>query len=157
MTNRIGQMTEYNLFRNLIVGKKFIPSWTLYKRVLLTGQVALFAIIYAIVNIFLGITDNVTEYIPLYLTIAVSCMLVILVLRAGYYTNGRILLIMTSMILVSIFTLVDRTDTSVYFFYFVIIIGSLTIFGYDQIMLGVGFAFIVIISFVVIFLSLIHI
>ena len=151
MTKSALHLTEYNLFRNLIVGNRFIPSWTLYKRVLLTGQVALFAIIYTMVNIILGVAENITEFVPLYLAVAVSCASVILVLRSGYYTAGRILLVITSMIMVSIFSLVDRSDTSVYFFYFVIIIGSLTVFGFDQIMLGLVFASLAVITFVVIF------
>ncbi len=154
MKAELSYLTEFNLFRNLIVGKNsFIPSWTLYKRVLLTGQIALFGIFYSLLNIILGLLEGVNEFIPYYSALAASCMLCILILRHGSYVTGRVVLILTTLLLVTLFVMLDRTDASVYFFYFVITIGAMTIFGYERITLGVMFSALVIITFLIIFFN----
>jgi PAS domain S-box-containing protein len=146
------QLTEFDLFRDLIIGRDVsISSWTLYKRVLLTGQVALFGIFYTILNITLGVIDGFTDFVPYYAALTVSCFLTLVLLRYGYYTTGRVVLIFSSLVLVSLFVLLDRTDTSVYFFYFVITIGSVTIFGFEKIVLGVIFSIAVILIFLILY------
>jgi len=148
------KLTEYNLFRDLIVGKNvFIPSWTLYKRVLLTGQIALFGIFYTLLNISLGFIDNVTDFIPYYAVLALSCLVTVILLRRRFYNTGRVVLITSTLILVSLFALLDRSDPSVYFFYFVIAIGSITIFGFEKITLGILFSAMVVLTFLGIYFS----
>ncbi|MCA6078293.1 sensor histidine kinase [Fulvivirga sedimenti] len=152
MKAELSKLTEFNLFRNIIVGKDtFIPSWTLYKRVLLTGQIALFGIFYTLLNVILGYLEGITEFIPYYAALGISCIISILILRNGSYVTGRVVLILTTLLLVSLFVMLDRTDASVYFFYFVITIGAMTIFGYERITLGILFSALVIVTFLFIF------
>ena len=147
-------ITEYNFFRDFIVGKTtFIQSWTLYKRVLLTGQVALFGVFYSLLNVVLGLIEGFTTYVPYYLALALICVICNILLRTGFYVTGRVVLIMGSLILVSLFALLDRSDPSVYFFYFVITIGSMTIFGYERITLGFIFSALVVVTFIIVFFS----
>ena len=148
------KLSEYNLFRDLIIGKDvFIPSWTLYKRILLTGQVALFGMFYAMLQIVLAYMDGLIQFIPYHVLLVVSCFLSLFLLRRTMYNAGRILLLISSLILVSLFAVLDPSDLSVYYFFFVIAIAALTIFGFERITIGISFTVLVIVAFLVIYLG----
>lgn len=129
-----------SIFRDLLVGKDFIPSRFAFKNALLRSQ---FAVIILLVGIFYTILDplnNVYSFIPWYLLMIGIALLIILLNRNKYYHAASILLLLFINVVVFFFATVDHPHGGVYFFFMTCAVAGLILGGYYNRYAGITFA-----------------
>jgi PAS domain S-box-containing protein len=129
-----------SIFRNLLVGKDFIPSRLEFKYALLRGQ---FATIIFSIAIFYSIADpihSVYGFIPGYILMMIVSFIIVLLNRKKFYNASSILLLTFVNIIVFFFSTVDHPHGGVFFFFMTCSIAGLILAGYYSRYAGIFFA-----------------
>jgi PAS domain S-box-containing protein len=129
-----------SIFRNLLIGKEFIPSRLEFKYALLRGQ---FAVIIFSIAIFYIIADpihHVYGFIPGYILMVIVSFIIALLNRNRFYHASSILLLTFVNIIVFFFSTVDHPHGGVFFFFMTCSIAGLILAGYYSRYAGILFA-----------------
>jgi PAS domain S-box-containing protein len=128
-----------SVFRDLLVGKDFIPSRLEFKYALLRGQ---FAVIIFTIGLFYTCLDpinNVYGFIPGYLVMMAIAVAIMLLNRKKFYTMASILLLTCVNTIVFLFAVVDHPHGGVFFFFMPCSVAGIILAGYYN--RYAGFAF----------------
>jgi PAS domain S-box-containing protein len=129
-----------SIFRDLLVGKDFIPSRLEFKYALLRGQ---FAVIIFSIAIFYIIADpihSVYGFIPGYILMMIVSFFIVLLNRKKFYNTSSILLLTFVNTIVFFFSTVDHPHGGVFFFFMTCSIAGLILAGYYSRYAGILFA-----------------
>lgn len=134
---RVGFLLRYfvsmarkrSIFRDLLVGKTFIPSRLEFKYALLRGQ---FSVIIFFIGLFYCLLDplnNVYAFLPGYVLMMIIAVIIILLNRKKLYTPASILLLTFVNTIVFFFSTVDHPHGGVYFFFMTCSVAGLILAG----------------------------
>ena len=129
-----------SIFRDLLVGKGFIPSRLEFKYALPRGQ---FAVIIFSIGVFYTLLDplnNVYSFIPGYILMMVVAVIIIILNRNRHYNASSILLLTFINIVVFFFCTSDHPHGGVYFFFMTCSVAGLILAGYYNWYAGLFFA-----------------
>ena len=125
------------LLRNVFIGKnERIASQAEFKRVMLAGYLSLLVVVsnwaFMLIEVFSQPTPN---YIlnSIFCFVGIICLVL---LRLKKYTFAKLLLFISSYIIIFTFCTFDPFQTGVSVFFIVISIGALALFGYEQRLYG---------------------
>jgi len=124
--------------RDLFIGKDHhITSWSDYRRIILTGYLSLLglavALFYIVFDYFEGHPESFIYYSIYVLTAIVSLFLI----RGGQYNLARFILLLSALVVISIFASVEPVETGIDLFYVILCMASLTLFDFKRIYLGI--------------------
>lgn len=129
-----------SFFRDLLVGKDFIPSRLEFKYSLLRGQ---FAVIIFLIGAFYCILDpinGVYRFLPGYLLMIAMAVIVVWLNRKKYYTFSGFLLLAFANAIVFVFCTNDHPFGGVYFFFMTCSVAGLILAGNHSTYAGLAFA-----------------
>ncbi len=139
-----------DFLQHLVLGKERITSTGIYKRAMLTGylSVLVFAIciFYLLFDAYMGIYNAILYYLTLVNFSIISFFLN----RTGRYTSAKYLLLLSSLLIVVLFSVSEPSSSGNYFHFFPLAMASFALFGYRQIHKGVIFSVVAIIAFFVV-------
>lgn len=145
-------MIEIPFVRNLVVGKNnYVESWPLFKRVMLTGQLCLLSVFFSFIYLILDTNFDRYSYLYAYGILIAGSVGSLILLRAKHYITGRLFFLFTSLFVIVLFSMAQPTESGSYLFYMVLSVAALTIFGHDNLRLGVGFSALMLFLFVAIY------
>jgi signal transduction histidine kinase len=133
--------------RDILIGNDIIASRAEYKRLMLTGYMAVICILIAIVYCILDLLNNVYYSQPAYLVLAVMPSLTLLLIRKKKGNFGKILLIVTTNLVVFWSAINDPFETGVFLFFIPAGIGSFAILAVERYKTGFALAGFTIILF----------
>ncbi len=134
LTPRMSSLLNLNIFPPNILLKKglIIPSYTIRKKAILTGQFSLLsmamAIFYSVFDAFVGIPENVAIYIPL----AIVSIAAYLLNRNGHFFISKIILLLAGNTVVFLFATREAHATGSILIFIPIAIAAITLFGYER-------------------------
>lgn len=118
--------------RRLIIGSEVIPSRPEFKRLMLTGYLALISMVTAIIYTVLDLSSGVTYSLPAYFVLFFMPGVSLWLIRSKRYQAAKILL-MTSVNLVVFFTATnDPFETGVFVYFVPTGIGSFALFDFRE-------------------------
>ncbi len=129
-----------SIFRDLLVGKDFIPSRLEFKYALLRGQFGVIIFSIGTFYTFLDPVSNVYGFIPGYLIMMIVAVIIILLNRKKFYNIASILLLLFINAVAFFFSTVDHPHGGVYFFFITCSVTGLILAGYYSRYAGLGFA-----------------
>lgn len=129
-----------SVFRDLLVGKDFIPSRLEFKYALLRGQFAVIIFLIGMFYTFLDPINNVYNFIPGYFLMMVVAVIIILLNRKKFYNVSSVLLLTFVNAIVFLFCTVDHPHGGVYFFFMTCSVAGLILAGYYNRYAGFLFA-----------------
>jgi PAS domain S-box-containing protein len=138
--------------QRLVLGKQpNITSAGVYKRAMLTGYLSIMVfgicLFYVVFDVYMGIL-NATLY---YLTLINFTVISFFLNRSGRYTAAKYLILLSTLLIVIMFSISEPRDSGNYFNFFPLVMASFALFGYDKIYKGVIFSVISIVAFLVIY------
>lgn len=138
--------------QNLVLGKQpDITSAGVYKRAMLTGYLSIMVfsicLFYVVFDAYMGIL-NATLY---YLTLINFTIISFFLNRSGRYTAAKYLILLSTLMIVIMFSISEPKDSGNYFNFFPLVMASFALFGYDKIYKGVIFSLISIAAFLFIY------
>lgn len=148
-------MLHHNLedfSQRLVLGDNHqISSTGVFKRAMLTGYLSMMVfgicLFYLMIDAYLDIL-NATIY---YLTLINFSVIAFLLNRTGKYTSAKYLLLLSTLLIIIMFSLSEPADSGNYFNFFPLLMASFALFGYSQIYKGFIFAGISLIAFFIIY------
>jgi PAS domain S-box-containing protein len=148
-------MLNHNLedfSQRLVLGAHYdISSTGVFKRAMLTGYLSMMVLgiclFYLITDAYLGIL-NATIY---YLTLINFSIIAFLLNRTGRYTSAKYLLLLSTLLIIILFSISEPADSGNYFSFFPLVMASFALFGYSQIHKGVIFAIFSLVIFLIIY------
>lgn len=127
--------------RNLIVGEhNYIESWVEYRRVILSGQFALLAILVCLLYIVLDSSWAVYETTPVYLASIAVCGFTLALHRHGHHSLANLILFPTLNFILFLFAASEGQQTGAYILFIPVSIGAFAVFNYQQRFYAVGMA-----------------
>lgn len=138
--------------QRLVLGKQpNITSAGVYKRAMLTGYLSIMVFgictFYLVFDAYMGIL-NATLY---YLTLINFTIISFFLNRSGRYTAAKYLILLSTLLIVIMFSISEPKDSGNYFNFFPLVMASFALFGYDKIYKGVIYSIISIAAFLVIY------
>ncbi len=119
--------------RNLTVGKNnYIESWTEYRKVILSGQFALIAILVCLLYIVLDTRWQVYSTIPVYLAGIACCVVTVYLHRKGHHYAANLILFPTLNFIIYLFVSSEGPYTGAYVLFIPVTIGAFAVFNYQQ-------------------------
>lgn len=119
--------------RNLIIGKhRYIDSWPLYKRVMLTGQLCLICILVGIFYFVFDLINGSLTAIFVYTFLIVASLIAFILNRSGYYNAAKASVLLTGNIAVFTTFEIEQYGTGAFIFFIPCILGAFTLFGYEE-------------------------
>lgn len=126
-------MQVARFFRNLIIGRNFIPSRAEFKRVMLTGYLALLCIVANMLYILIGSHVGHLNLSWLNASFSGISLVSLLLARYRYYTPSKLTLFIGAYTVLFIFCAIEPASTGVSFFLILTNLGVIAIFGREQI------------------------
>jgi len=137
--------------RNLFIRKDgHIDSWPVYKRVILTGYLALLTLMVAVYYIIFDWIQGDDAYFYIYTILIVAAAFCIFLLRRGFYTLGKFFLLTAALSVVGIFSSAEPVDTGIDLYYITICMGCLALFDFEKIWVGISLCILTIAVFIAI-------
>lgn len=138
--------------QQLVLGKNHqITSTGVFKRAMLTGYLSIMVfgicLFYLVFDAYMGMLNS-TLY---YLTLVNFAVIAFFLNRTGKYSAAKYLLLLSTLLIVSMFSLSEPMDSGNYFSFFPLTLASFALFGYDQLYKGVIFSLVIIVAFLVIY------
>lgn len=130
-----------SFFRDLLVGRDFIPSRLEFKYALLRGQ---FAVIIFLIGAFYCVLDPVNgvySFLPGYLLMITMAIIIVVLNRQHYYNTSSFILLTFVNAMVFVFCTNDHPYGGVYFFFMTCSVAGLILAGHVNRYMGLGFAF----------------
>lgn len=137
--------------KNLLLpkhGKKLSNSAN--KRVMLTGYLAITIFFVGIYYLIYDWYQGGTNFLWLYAVLSLTALSAILLMREGRYALSRFLLMSVSLVVVALFSSAEVYITGIDFYYVIICMGSLAIFDFESVWIGIAVSILAILIFVVI-------
>jgi PAS domain S-box-containing protein len=138
--------------QQLVLGKNHqITSTGVFKRAMLTGYLSILVLgiclFYLVFDAYMGML-NATLY---YLTLVNFAVIAFFLNRTGKYSAAKYLLLLSTLLIISMFSISEPMDSGNYFSFFPLTLASFALFGYDQLYKGVIFSLVIIVAFLVIY------
>lgn len=127
-------------FGNLILRKGVKTSRSEFKRLMLTGYLAVISIMVAVIYTILDLTNNVYYAFPAYAILFVIPALSLLLIRFGKYRVAKISLLVSINLVVFWSALTDPFETGVFLFFIPAGIGSFAILAFEDHKTGLAMA-----------------
>ncbi len=118
---------------------------------MLTGTLSILASLISLLYFFIDMYFARTEYLSAYFVLIGGYICTILLLRAGYYTGGRFIFLLSTLLILVLFSFLEPGNTGIYLYFVVVVVASMTIFGHDRLALGIGSAVVIIALFSVLY------
>jgi signal transduction histidine kinase len=133
-------MRSPTLLRRLIIGSRsFILSHIEFKKIILTGQMAIVVFLvslgYTVFDIVLGVYGSW----PYEAACALLALLSFFLNRTGRHLAAKVILVLAANLTVYIFVASETTSTEVNIFFVLIAVASMAGFGYEQRYVAIGF------------------
>jgi len=113
--------------------KKPTPgAWTKDRRANLTGAVAYIALGVSGFYLFFDYISGAYAYLPLYGILVFGALSALVLLRFKYRTLAKISLLLFSLVLLTIFSSWETSETGVFMYYLVSSLGAVTLFGPEE-------------------------
>jgi len=129
------------------------PESPTRKRVMLTGYLAIISFLVSTYYIIFDWVQGKPGYLYIYLVLIASSVISIILLRKKHYSLGKMLLLLAALAVIAIFSSAEPSDTGIDFYYVIICMGSLTLFDYEKIKLGIVLCLITVSTFLIIQLT----
>ncbi|MTI41358.1 sensor histidine kinase [Fulvivirga lutimaris] len=118
-------------------GKELVTTdtfgvWALEKRVKLTRSIAYIGLIVSTIYPIIDYLNEAYQYIPYYFILITGSIASLVLLRFGKYTASKMVLLLSGVALVTILASWEVQDTGVFMYFFVVAVGSLTLFGANE-------------------------
>ena len=107
-------------------------AWALEKRRKLTRNIAYLALIVSIFYPIIDFFNGAYQYIPYYFILIIGSLTSIILLKLGKHTISKMVLLLSGVVLVAILASWEVQETGVYMYFFVVAVGSLTLFGANE-------------------------
>lgn len=148
-------MLNHNLedfSQRLVLGAHHhISSTGVFKRAMLTGYLSMMVLgiclFYLFIDAYLGIL-NATLY---YLTLINFSVIAFLLNRTGRYTSAKYMLLLSTLLIIILFSISEPADSGNYFSFFPLVMASFALFGYNEIHKGIIFAILSLVIFLIIY------
>lgn len=131
---------KISVFRDLLVGKDFIPSRLEFKYALLRGQFAVIIFSIGAFYTFFDPLNNVYNFIPWYGLMMLLAAGITWLNRKKLYNISSIILLTFANVVVFFFSSVDHPHGGVYFFFMTCSVAGLILAGYYTRFAGILFA-----------------
>ncbi|HZY81776.1 MAG TPA: HAMP domain-containing sensor histidine kinase [Cyclobacteriaceae bacterium] len=133
-------MRSPTLLRRLIIGRRaFILSHVEFKKIMLTGQMALVVFLvalgYGVFDLFSGVYGSW----PYEATCAILALASFFLNRSARHTPAKIVLVIAANLTVYLFAASEAQSTELSVFFIVIAIATVAGFGYEQRFIAIGF------------------
>ncbi len=140
--------------RDLIIGKNsYIESWTEYRQVILSGQIALIAIALCALYLSIDLSWGIYKTAPIYL-FAIGFLVITLYLhRKGDHCTANYFLFPTLNLIVYLLAASESPDTGASLLFIPVALGAFAVFNYKQRIIAVNFAGVTYILFIAAYLG----
>ena len=125
-------MAATRFFRSLILGNQFIPNRTDFKRIMLTGYLAILCVVANLLYVVLASREGHANLSWLNVTFSVFSIIAIILLRLRYYTVAKFTLFLGAYLVIFIFCAIEPVGTAVSFFLILINLAATALFGINQ-------------------------
>ena len=152
-------MNFFRAIRNFLVGSDRIESRILYKRALLRGYMAFLAMGVGVAYIAIDYFTHVHHNYVYYIAVIIMGLVSILLNRSGRYLFSSVLFLLTTNLIIFLFSSGDMYRTGSYMFFICISLSAFSLFGFRQIRYAFLFSILSLVLFLVSYLgkvSLIH-
>lgn len=119
----------------------------------ITRYLALLAFAVSIFYIGFDFFSEAYGYIAVYFIFLFGAALSLILLKTDQLIAGKVVLISSGIIVVSAFASVENLETGIYFYFIMISLASFTLFGYRQLSYAVGFSFLSLVLFMVLYFT----
>jgi signal transduction histidine kinase len=99
------------------------------------------------VYIIIDLLNSVKAFIPFYFILMASAIVVMILIRKGFYRYAKITLLVTSNLLIYIFVTNDNFYAGVYIYFVVTSLMSLALFGYSEKNIAIAFCIVSLVLF----------
>ena len=148
-------MLNHNLedfSKYLVLGKSHnITSTSVYKRAILTGYLSLMVFGICVFYLVFDASNGILNATLYYLTLINFTVIAFFLNRTGRYVFAKYLLLLSTLLIVVLFSITEPVDSGNYFNFFPLIVASFALFGYNQIAKGVIFSLLSLVVFVIIY------
>jgi signal transduction histidine kinase len=131
-------MSIARVFRRLILGGHYVQSRAEFKRVILTGYLALICIV--VNGLYMVLDSHEGHYILSWLNVGfwLASVATIIFIRLQRQTLAKLILFLAAYAVVFCFSAIEPFTTGVTFFFALIAIGAIALFGFEQWRYAVG-------------------
>ncbi len=147
-------MLNHNLedfSKHLVLGKSHnITSTSVYKRAMLTGYLSMMVFAICIFYLIFDSSHGILNAVLYYLTLINFTIIAFFLNRIGRYVFAKYLLLLSTLLIVVLFSITEPSDSGNYFNFFPLIVASFALFGYNHIAKGVIFSGISLLVFIII-------
>ncbi len=125
-----------SFFKKYIInGAGQLPA-SVYKRLILTGQLSIVAGIVSFIYIIIESNHGEIRYVPLYGLITCGSIISLILLKFEKHKTAKFTLLFSALIVVALFSSIEPYRTGVYMIYIVVSLGAFTLFGYEDLKLS---------------------
>lgn len=125
-----------SFFKKYIInGAGQLPA-SVYKRLILTGQLSIVAGIVSFIYILIESNHGEIRYVPLYGLITCGSIISLVLLKFEKHKIAKFTLLFSALIVVALFSSIEPYRTGVYMIYIVVSLGAFTLFGYEDLKLS---------------------
>lgn len=133
-------MSSPTLLRRLFIGRTaFILSHVEFKKIILTGQMALVVFLVSVGYTIFDLTSGVYGSLPYEGSCAALALSSFFLNRAGKHMTAKMVLVIAANLTVYIFATSETIGTELNMFFVVIAIATIAGFGYEQRYIAIGF------------------
>jgi hypothetical protein len=118
--------------RKLILGNQFIQSRAEFKRIILTGYLALICITVNIVYVTVDTREGHSSLAWLNTCCFLACGLALILIRLKRYISAKMIMLLSVYAVIFVFCAIEPAATGVSFFFILLAIGSIALFGTEQ-------------------------
>lgn len=149
-------MGKQSKLRNLIIGNGVIASRAEFKRVMLTGYMVFICMAVTVIYAIMDTVSKVYYALPAYAVLFAMCITSLGLLRRKKYQAGKIILLLSTNLVIFWSALNDPLETGVFLFFIPVGIGSFVIVEFARYKTGIALAALTAVLFLVAYLGDIH-
>jgi signal transduction histidine kinase len=130
-------VTSFKL-RNFFLGKEVIASRSEFKRLMLTGTLALICIAVGMIYALLDLLHQVYYAFPAYALLLAMPIFSLFLMRSKHYKSAKVILLISTNLVVFWAALNDPFETGAFMFFIPIGIGSFAVLAFDDHRIGIA-------------------
>ncbi|UII34265.1 PAS domain-containing sensor histidine kinase [Fulvivirga ulvae] len=120
-------------FRNFFIKKnEYIESWSLYKRVILTGQISMICLAVGLFYMAFDLLNDTHSALFVYYVFIGVSILTFFLNRRGHYVVAKVCILLVANLAVFCTFEMEPSGTASFIFFIPCVIGAFTLFGYDE-------------------------
>lgn len=127
-------------FRNLFIGKDVIASRAEFKRLMLTGYLAIICMVVCAIYTFLDLSNGIYHALVSYAILFLVSVISLFLLRKKRYKPAKVLLMLASNLVVFWAALNDPFETGTFLLFIPTGIGSFAMLGFEDMKTGIALA-----------------